>query len=50
MIDIKEEILEVAMELLELLGLCDDDCFVEDVKDAIYYNDAKALRYMEDEL
>lgn len=50
MFDIKEKILESAMELLERLKLCEDDSFVEDVVDAIYYNDAKALQYMSDEL
>lgn len=50
MIGMKEQILDVAMELLELLELCDDDVFTEDVANAIYYNDTKALQYMSDEL
>ena len=50
MTDIKEKILESAMELLELLGLCEDDSFVDDVANAVYYNDSKALQYMENEL
>lgn len=48
--NIKEKIIESAMELLELFVLCDDDNFVDDVANAVYYNDSKALRYMEDEL
>ena len=50
MFDIKEKILESAMELMDWLRLCEDDSFVEDVANAIYYNDAKALQYMSDEL
>lgn len=48
--NIKAKIIESAIELLELLELCDDDTFVEDIANAVYYNDSKALQYMEDEL
>lgn len=48
--NIKEKIIESARELLELLDLCDDNDFGDDIASAVYYNDSKALQYMEDEL
>ena len=41
---------EATQEALLELGLCEDDTFVNDVVDAVYYNDSKALQYMENEL
>lgn len=48
--NIKEAIIDSAMELLELIDMCDDETFVEDVTGAVYYDDIKALRYIRDEL
>lgn len=47
---IKAKILDEAIKLLELLEMCEDDEFVTDVANAVYYNDEKALEYMEEEL
>ena len=47
---IKAKIIDEAIKLLELLEMCDDDEFVSDIVNAIYYNDVKALEYMEEEL
>ena len=47
---IKAKIIDEAIKLLELLEMCEDDEFVGDVVNAVYYNDVKALEYMEEEL
>ena len=47
---IKAKILDEAIKLLDLLAMCEDDMFVDDVANAVYYNDVKALEYMEEEL
>lgn len=47
---IKAQIIDEAIKLLELLEMCVDDEFVSDIANAVYYNDAKALEYMEEEL
>ena len=47
---IKAKIIDAAVKLLELLEMCEDDEFVNDVANAVYYNDVKALEYMEEEL
>lgn len=47
---IKEKIIDEAIKLLELFEMCEDDEFVGEIANAVYYNDAKSLEYMEDEL
>ena len=47
---IKAQIIDEAIKLLELLETCDDDEFIDEIVNAIYYNDVKALEYMEEEL
>ena len=47
---IKAKILDKAIKLLELLEMCEDDVFIDDVVDAVYYNDVRALENMEEEL
>ena len=47
---IKAKIIDEAIKLLDALEMCEDDSFVEDVVNAVYYNDTKALEYMEEEL
>ena len=47
---IKAKIIDQAIKLLDLLGMCEDDTFVDEIVNAVYYNDTKALEYMEDEL
>lgn len=47
---IKAKIIDQAIKLLDLLELCEDDTFVDEIANAVYYNDVKALEYMEDEL
>lgn len=47
---IKAKIIDQAIKLLDLFEMCEDDSFVEDIVNAVYYNDVKALEYMEDEL
>lgn len=50
MFDMKAKIIDSAIRLLDQLAMCEDDSFVEEIVNAIYYNDAKALEYMEEEL
>ena len=47
---IKAKIIDQAIKLLELLEMCEDDTFVDGVVNAVFYNDTKALEYMEDQL
>ena len=47
---IKAKIIDQAIKLLELLEMCEDDIFVDGVVNAVFYDDAKYLEYMEDEL
>lgn len=47
---IKAKIIDQAIKLLDLLEMCEDDTFVDDIVNAVYYSDVKALEYMEDEL
>lgn len=46
----KAKIIDEAIKLLEILEMCEDDEFVNDIANAVYYNDVKALEYMEEEL
>ena len=48
--DIKEKILRAAHELMNLIGYCEDDDFVESVVGAIYNNDVDPLWSLEDQL
>lgn len=47
---IKAKIIDEAIKLLDLLDVCEDDTFVDEIVSAVYYNDVKALEYMEDKL
>lgn len=47
---IKVKIIDEAIKLLELLEMCEDDEFVSDIVNAVYYNDSKSIEYMEEEL
>ena len=47
---IKAKIIDQAIKLLDALEMCDDDTFVDDVVNAVYYNDVKSLEYMEEKL
>ena len=47
---IKAKIIDEAIKLLDLLEMCEDDTFVDGVVNAVFYNDAKALEYMEETL
>lgn len=47
---IKEKIIDAAFRLLELMNMCEDDEFVTEIANAVYYNDEKALEYIEEEL
>jgi hypothetical protein len=47
---IKAKIIDEALKLLELLNMCEDDTFVDEIANAVMYNDEKALEYMEEEL
>ena len=47
---IKAKIIDEAIKLLELLDACEDDEFVDEIVGAVYYNDEKALEYMEEKL
>ena len=41
--NLKEQALNCAIQLLNLLDHCDDDDFVESIVDAVYSNDSMAL-------
>ena len=47
---IKAKIIDQAIKLLDLLEMCEDDTFVDEVVNAVFYNDVKALEYMEEKL
>ena len=47
---IKAKIIDQAIKLMDLLEMCDDDTFIDDIVNAVYYGDVKSLEYMEDEL
>lgn len=48
--DVKEKILRATHELMNLIGYCEDDDFVETVVNAIYNNDVEPLWVLEDKL
>ena len=48
--NIKEKILRTAHELMNMLGYCEDDDFIETVVGAICNNDVEPLWVLEDQL
>lgn len=48
--ELKIEIVNIAMSLLRLLEVCDDTDFVDTIVDAIYQNDIAPLWFLEEQM